>query len=171
MGTLRPTLALLAASLVMAPPLARADEAACAKFKWPIAREQKAFAGSELSAISDGKSLPGIGQAANLSLQPQASVSFARAPGRKPRVDPAFAAVVSLPAVGTAGRYQVTLSEDAWIDVLQNGKEVRSAGFSAQRDCPGVRKSVRFALEPGPATLQISGASVDAMKIDVLPVE
>ena len=107
----------------------------------------------------------------HVNLEPQASVTFAKAPGRKPKADPAFAAVLTLPALAAAGRYQVTLSDEAWIDVLQNGKEVRSSGFSAQGDCPGVHKSVRFALQPGPATVQISGAAVDAIKIDVLPVE
>ena len=161
----------LALSLLFVPTLASAQDAGCAKFKWPIAREKAAFAAPDLPAASSGQSLPEVGHAATLNLEPQAGVTFARPPGRKPRADPAFAAVLNLPALATAGRYQVTLSDEAWIDVLQNGKEVRSSGFSAQQDCPGVHKSVRFALQPGPATVQISGAAVDAIKIDVLPVE
>ena len=44
------------------------------------------------------------------------------------------------------------LSDDAWIDVIQNGRYARSVGSTGRSDCPGVRKSVRLDLdaEPGP---------------------
>lgn len=157
--------------VIVAPGLAAAQDATgCAKFKWSIAREQTAFAAPALTALASGDALP-VKDAAAVKLQPQPGVAFVRPPARKPRADPAFAAVLTLAPLSSPGTYQVTLSDEAWIDMLQDGKEVRSSGFSGQPDCPGVRKSVRFALKPGPTTVQISGASVDNLKIDVQPVE
>ena len=154
------------------PVLASAEDATgCAKFKWPIARELSAFAAPNLPAVAAGQPLPAGMGAVTLELQPQASVSFAKPPGRKPKVDPAFAGVFPMGPIATAGGYQVTLSDEAWIDVVQNGKEIRSSGFSGQPECPGVRKSVKFALQPGPATLQVSGAATDKLKVDILPAE
>ena len=162
----------VAATLFLAPAPGQAQgTSACAGFKWSIAREQSAFAAPDLPVVDAGESLSGIGHAATVMLKPQKETSFIKPPGRKPKVDPAFAAVLNLAPVVSAGRYQVTLSDEAWIDVLQNGKEVRSSGFSGQPDCPGVRKSVRFALQPGPAMLQVSGSAADSIKIDVLPAE
>ena len=162
-------IAVLASLVLWSSQASAQDSASCAKFKWSIAREQTAFAAAGLPAIASGQPLPASG--ASISLQPQASVTFEKPPARKPKVDPAYAAVLTLPPVAAAATYEVTLSDEAWIDVLQDGQDIRSSGFSGQPDCPGVRKSVKFALQPGPATVQISGASVQAIKLDVLPAE
>ena len=82
-----------------------------------------------------------------------------------------FGAVVKLPPIAVAGTYQVTLSDDAWIDMLQGGREVRSAAFSGAKDCPGIRKSVRFPLQVGDATVQISGSASDSVKMELLPAD
>ncbi len=147
------------------------DGTGCATFKWSIAREKSAFSMPGLPEVASGQALPGVMSAASVSLRPQSEVSFAHPPARKTKTNPAFGAVVILPGPAAAGRYQVTLSAEAWIDMLQDGQEVRSSGFSAQPDCPGVRKSVMFALKPGTLTVQISGAATDKIKIDVLPAE
>ncbi len=147
------------------------DGAGCAKFKWSIARERTAFGLPGLPVVASGEALPGVLAASKLKLQPQSAVVFVHPPGRKPKADPAYAALTSIPPIAVTGTYQVTLSEEAWIDVFQEGKEVRSSGFSGQPDCPGVRKSVKFALLPGPATIQISGVSTDSVNIEVLPIE
>ena len=155
--------------LVLSTVPTRAEEAAgCGKFKWSIAREQVALTAPGLPTIGSGQPLPATG--ASVTLQPQSKVAFEAPPARKPKVDPAYAAVLTLPPV-TAGTYEVTLSDEAWIDVRQDGKDIRSSGFSGQPDCPGIRKSVKFDLQPGPATVQISGASVPSIKVDVLAVE
>ncbi len=112
---MRPLPAAVAATFLLgwlfAPFLASAEETAgCAKFKWPIAREQSAFAAPDLPVVASGQSLPAGLQAVTLQLQPQVNVSFVRPPGRKPKVDPAYAAVFTMPPIATAGRYQVTLS-------------------------------------------------------------
>ena len=68
-----------------------------------------------------------------------------------------------------AGIYQITLSEEAWIDVAQGGALVKSSDFSGAKDCPGMRKSVRFPLSAGAATVEISNASGASVKMVIEP--
>ncbi|MDX8479399.1 hypothetical protein RFN28_13045 [Mesorhizobium sp. VK24D] len=69
------------------------------------------------------------------------------------------------------GELQFSLSDEAWIDVVQDGHAVKSAGFSGVKTCPGIRKSVRFKLSAGPATVQLSGAKKADLKVAVLTPE
>ena len=163
----RTVLALLAGSLV-AGPVAAQDASGCAKFKWQVDRERSAFGTPGLQVIEAGKPLPGIMDPAIVRLKPVAEAGFERPPGRKPK-DGTFGVAIRTPPLAVSGTYQVTISDDAWIDVIQNGRELRSFGVSAERDCPNVRKSVRFSLGAGQATVQISGAAADSIKVDLLP--
>ncbi len=66
---------------------------------------------------------------------------------------------------------QVTLSDDAWIDVVQDGKETRSASHVGLHGCPDLRKSVRFELKAAPAKVQIRGAPRASIKVGFAPAE
>jgi hypothetical protein len=150
-------LALLAAG---AP--AQAD---CDHFKRSVAQERAWFAASPAALPAKGGSAePGRGYALALAK----NLDLPVAPERKPGPD-RYAAVVSLPKLG-AGLYQITLSEEAWIDVVADGALVKSRDFSGQKDCPGVRKTVRFKLA-GPATIEISNASVDKILLAISPAD
>ncbi|RYB05038.1 hypothetical protein [Lichenibacterium ramalinae] len=163
---LLPMLALLAA--LPAGTAAAQDASGCAKFKWPVDRERSAFGTPGLQVVEPGKPLPGIMDPAIVKLKPVADAGFERPPGRKPKGG-TFGAAFRTPPVAVAGTYQITLSDEAWIDVIQDGRELRSSASSGQRDCPNVRKSVRFVLAAGQATVQISGAAADSIKVDFLP--
>ena len=168
---LRPRLLLALLGMLAALPAGTAaaqDASGCAKFKWPVDRERSAFGTPGLQVVDEGKPLPGIMDPAIVKLKPVAEATFERPPGRKPK-DGTFGAAFKTPPIAVAGTYQITLSDEAWIDVIQNGRELRSSAFSGERDCPNVRKSVRFALAAGQATVQISGAAADSIKVDLLP--
>jgi len=64
-----------------------------------------------------------------------------------------------LPSAPRAGLYQVILSQDAWIDVVQDGKYMRSVGSTAGGYYPRLRKSVRLELGHAPFALQLSAIS------------
>lgn len=145
------------------------DANGCDKFKWSVARERSAFATPSLQTIEPGKPLPGIMDPAVVSLKPVVEAAFVRPPGHKPK-DGTFGAVLKAPPIAVAGTYQITLSDDAWIDVIQDGREVRSSAVSAAPGCP-VRKSVRFVLRPGDATLEISGSAANSVKVELLPAD
>ena len=162
--------ALLVGLTLMGGPALAQDTSGCAKFKWSIAREQSAFATPGLQSVETGQPLPGIMDPASVKLQPVSGVTFVQPPGHKPR-DGTFGAVLKLPPIAVPGTYQVTLSDEAWIDMLQGGHEVRSSSFSGQPDCPGIRKSVRFPMQQGEATMQISGSAASSIKVDLLPAQ
>jgi hypothetical protein len=135
----------------------------CEHFKWSVAKEREAFAAPQpLSAVSDSvvaDKAYAVTLAKDLSLP------------NKPERDPkpgTFAAVLKLPKL-EAGLYQITLSQEAWIDVFQALGGVKSSDFSGQHDCPAVRKSVRFRLEAGAATVEISNAQAGALNLAIEP--
>ncbi|TIU18647.1 MAG: hypothetical protein E5W49_17075 [Mesorhizobium sp.] len=124
--------------------VAIADDAGCAAFKWPVTREEALFAAVD-------------------------TISFTVPPERVPAAG-TFGATASV-AVPPEGELQISLSDEAWVDVVQDGKAVKSAAFSRMKTCPGIRKSVRFKLAAGPATVQFSGAKKETLKVAVLTPE
>jgi hypothetical protein len=141
------------------------DSTGCEKFKWSVARERALFAAGPKPAASGATIAAGAAYA--VALAPSQSVVFAAAPERAPKPG-TFGATLSV-AIDKPGAYQVTMSDEAWLDVVQAGAEVKSSAFSGQKDCPGVRKSVRFDLAAGPATVQISNAAAAAINVALEP--
>jgi hypothetical protein len=82
-----------------------------------------------------------------------------------------FGAVLALANVEKAGSYEITLSDEARIDAVQGGALVKSSDFSGQKDCPGVRKSVRFDLNSGPLTIQLSNGPGAAINLALAPAQ
>ncbi len=159
-------LATVAIAALLTPSYA-ADNG-CDKFAWPLARERTLFAAPEKLVTKAGESLSAIPTGAfTLHLQTGADAAFAMPPERKPKAEHWFGGMVRLPAPDRPGIYQVTLSEEAWIDVAQNGRYTRSVGSSGRSDCPGLRKSVRFQLDAAPIVLQISGAASDSVVVAI----
>ncbi|MFG3596120.1 hypothetical protein [Bradyrhizobium sp. RDI18] len=150
-------------------PAMAADDG-CEKFAWSIARERTAFAATDKATIAAGETLPALPAGALVvRLQPGEQASFAMSPERKPRIERWHGGIVRLPALPKPGIYQITLSDDAWIDVIQNGGYVRSVGSTGRSDCPGVRKSVRLDLDASPVVLQVSGVAGEAIAIAISP--
>ncbi len=142
---------------------AMADDAGCAKFKWPVAREQALFAAAP--AAQPGAALA-VGAAADLKLVPVDTVSFTVPPEHAPAAG-TFGATANV-TVPPEGELQISLSGEAWVDVIQDGSAVKSAAFSGVKTCPGIRKSVRFKLAGGAAIVQVSGAKEENIKVAVL---
>ncbi|MGZ5837010.1 MAG: hypothetical protein ACXWJ5_12520, partial [Xanthobacteraceae bacterium] len=96
---------------------------------------------------------------------------FALPPERKSKSDHWFGGAVYFPAIERPGIFQVTLSEEAWIDVIQHGRYSRSVGSTGRSDCPGMRKSVRLELVQGPFIVQLSGVASDTLTLAIAPRE
>ena len=111
-------------------------EEGCEKFAWSLSRERAWFAASEKAAVVAGESLTAVPNAAfNVRLQPASEASFVLPPERKPRSDGGFGGIVRLPALDRAGIYQITVSDEAWIDVVQDDRYARSVGSTGRSDC------------------------------------
>jgi hypothetical protein len=143
------------------------DTSGCDKFKWSVARERAWFAAGA-KPVAAGADLPLAEQGYAVALVPDESAGFALPPERalKPGT---FGGVLKIAALPKAGLYEITLSDEAWVDVVQNGASVKSSDYSGQKNCPGVRKSVRFTLAAGAATVQISNAASASIQVAIAP--
>jgi len=134
----------------------------CGKFKWSVERERAWMAAGPAPATATSEITLGE-KAYRVTLAANDAVKFAAPPERAPKPGTHSAALTF--KVANPGAYDVDLSNEGWIDVAQNGALVKSADYSGQKNCPGIRKSVRFPLSAGVATLQLS--NIDGETIDV----
>jgi hypothetical protein len=141
----------------------------CDAGKWPLSVVQGRFGGT-LPAVANGDSLPTLGAPVLVNLSAQADVAFVHAPARAAKANPAFAAVVKL-GPKPAATYQVTVSDGAWVDLVEGGEIVKQSGYVHRKDCAGVDKSIRFKTNGGPLAIQISGAYAKAIKLEAARVE
>jgi len=158
----------LATILALAAPAHAAD--GCDKFAWPLTTERAQFAATERMAAKAGDALLSLPHTAIvLHLAAPDAAGFALPPERKAKAATWFGGALSLPAPGKAGIYQVTLSDEAWIDLVQDGRYAHSVGSTGRSDCPGVRKSVRFELTTAPLVVQVSGVTSDRIALTIAP--
>ena len=136
---------------------------ACSKLAWPLDSE-RTLLNRQSETLQSGATVSNLpGSALTLALSVGATLPHATT---KP-VDPAkFAGYVELPAE-PAGDVFVSLSAEAWIDIIQDGTLLASTAFTGDANCPGLRKSVRFTLSGSPATLQISNAVANSIRIAI----
>ncbi|MGX5839118.1 hypothetical protein ACWGTI_00205 [Mesorhizobium sp. ArgA1] len=160
------TFAISLFTILAGTSVAMAQEAGCDAFKWPVTREQTLFAAAP--AAQSGAALT-VGHAVDFTLEAVDEVAFTLPPERAPATG-TFGATASV-TVPPEGELQISLSGEAWIDVIQGDHAIKSAGFSGVKTCPGIRKSVRFKLPAGLASIQISGAKGQSIKVAVLAPE
>jgi hypothetical protein len=154
---------------LLTPALA---EDGCDKFAWPLAHQQAQFAAADKPVVKAGETLAAIPKAAFiLQLQPGTEAAFVIPPERKSKAERWFGGAIRLPALDKPGIYQVTLSEEAWLDIVQDGRYARTVGHTGRGDCPGLRKSVRLDLSAAPLALQVSGVTADRIFVTIGPRE
>lgn len=139
------------------------EKSACDQFKWSVARERGWFA--QPAPVASGAAII-AGQGYAVALRPTDSAGFRLPPERAPKPG-AFGATLGVANIDAPGLYQITLSDEAWIDAVQGEARLKSVGFSGQKDCPGVRKTVRFDLKAGALTIQISNAASAAIDLAI----
>jgi hypothetical protein len=158
----------LALAFSLASPAFAAD--GCDRFAWPLAHERQQFAAAQNMAAKAGDTLTALPRTALvLHLAAPDEAKFAMPPERKPKAASWFGGALTLPAPGKPGIYQVTLSDEAWVDLVQDGRYARSVGSTGRSDCPGVRKSVRFEVTAAPFVLQLSGVTADRITLTIAP--
>ena len=139
-------------------------EDGCERFAWPVDRERELFSDGFVAGVASESALPRDGVFA-LLLQPVATVIYMVPPERGR--DDGLGGLVTLEWI-SAGRYQITLSADAWVDAVQNERRLVPVAASSRPDCPGIRQSIQFDVQNQPLTLQFGGASVRRLNIAVL---
>jgi hypothetical protein len=170
---MRPIIQAAAILISILAPVAHAEDGTgCEKFAWSVARERAWFAVADKISVAAGETLAPIPRGAFVfKLLSANEAKFAMPPERKARAEIWYGGSISLPAVERAGIFQITLSQEAWIDVIQGGRYARSVGSTGRSDCPGLRKSVRLELEQAPFIVQLSGVGFDAVTMAIGPRE
>ena len=136
-----------------------AAEDGCRHFAWPVDRELELFADGFVADVESESALPKDGVFA-LLLQPVADVIYLVPPERGR--DDGLGGVVTLEWI-SAGRYQMTLSGEAWIDAVQNERRLPMLRLEPRRrTARACASSVQFEVDSLPLTLQIGGATVAA---------
>jgi hypothetical protein len=143
------------------------DKTGCDQFKWSIARERGWFA--DAKPVASGATIV-AGQGYAVALVPHESIAF-RVPPERALKAGGYGAILAVAAIDKAAAYEITLSDEARIDAVQGDALVKSSDFSGQKDCPGVRKSVRFDLKPGPLTIQLSNGAAGAIDLALAPAQ
>jgi hypothetical protein len=127
---------------------------ACAQFKWPLTIEKSWFETGKLEGLASGATVATLAEGAfTVTLKPATEVPFKLKlkPEGKPKANRPLGAIISFETV-KARQYQVTLSDEAWIDVVQADAYPPSLEFSGVHGClardrkSGHRFSVDHAL-------------------------
>ena len=160
----RRLIAALALTLLAATPAF----ATCQDFAWPLGNELAFFSTPGNPVVKSGADVPVYSLGGVAELQAVETVKFVKPPEKAPEAG-ALGAVFTVRHITVGGMYQVTLSEPAFIDALQDGEVLKPVAFTGNKDCPGLHKSVRYVIKPGPLVLQLSGATAPRVNFVVLP--
>jgi hypothetical protein len=69
------------------------------------------------------------------------------------------------------GTYSISLSDAAWVDVVEQDHILKAKAHTGVQGCQGTRKVQRFELRGAPLIIQISGASIPRLNFAILPAE
>jgi hypothetical protein len=161
-------------AFALSTPVFAAETGGCDSFAWPIKTELSWLKASDPQAAKSGDKLAAAPEKAiALSLEPMSAVTFPVAPtGRAKAEGDVFGGVMTFDSgASAAGLYQFTMQSGGWLDVVQNGKALKSTAHSGKSDCDGARKSLRFDLAAGPFTVQFSNMKKDQIKFTIRKAE
>jgi hypothetical protein len=157
--------------LAAAPAMAAEEPSGCDKFKWNIDHARAALTAPDRAKLNTGSELTAVpATGVTIALVAPADAKLPTPPERAPK-DGTFAGFAKFPAVAKAGSYTVSLSNGAWIDLVQDGHFLKPTAFSGATDCDGIRKTVKFDLTAAPFVLQISGARENSLSVVIQPTE
>jgi hypothetical protein len=157
--------------LAAAPALAAEEPSGCDKFKWNIDHARAALTATDRAKLSSGSELAAVpATAVTLALVAPADAKLPTPPERAPK-EGTFAGFAKVTSAPKAGRYTISLSNGAWVDVVQDGHFLKPVAFSGATDCDGIRKTMKYDLSASPFVLQISGARENSLSIAILPSE
>ena len=157
--------------LGVAPAFAAEEPSGCDKFKWNIERERAALTAPDRIKLASGGELMAIPSTGMmLALRTPAEANLPSPPERAPK-EGTFAGFTNFKGAPKAGTYTVSLSENGWVDLVQDGHFLKPKAFSGATDCDGIRKTMKYEISASPLVVQISGTKGDSVSVAILPSE
>jgi hypothetical protein len=151
--------------LLIATPALAQEPSGCDKFKWPLDKERALLA--HAAPVASGGEIPQtLTAAVKVALAPVAEAKLPVAPSRAPKPD-TYAGFVRISAPVKAGGYKVTLTDNAWVEVVQDGQNLKPGAFSGVHGCDGLRKSMKFDLAAAPVVITISNMTAKEIGVVV----
>ena len=139
--------------------------AGCDRLSWSVASEREWFSGPKLTHRVSGARLRKIDRAVELALEPTGDTHLFLPPERPPSPN-SYSGEVTFFGVPKPGLYQVTVADDAGIDVFENGARLKRVAQTSAENCRGIRRSARFVLVPGDLVLvELTGAAKTSIKV------
>jgi hypothetical protein len=159
---------LLCVAALLTASVRAEEKPACEQFAWSLSDEKAWFDDANITLRTSGDNTEAVADGAfSIGLKAESEITFVLPPEGKPKDGAANGAIVTFANVPQAGRYQVTLSDEAWIDMIQEGKYVPSVEHTGVKGCEGLRKSVRFDLASGSLTLQLSRSPAVTLRVAI----
>lgn len=106
------------------------------------------------------------GRAVELGLRPRGEVRLAGTAGRRPQSS-SYAGLAALD-VAKAGKLEIVLSNRSYVDLVREGRVLRSASHRDTPGCTGMRKAVTFDVTPGRYIVQLTDAPERSVKFATL---
>ena len=152
-------------TLLIAAPAFAQEQVGCDKFKWPLERERALL--TQAPVAKSGGEIA-LGAAVKLTLVPVVEAKLPVPPSRTPKSG-SYAGIIQISALPATGTYRVTLTANAWVDVVQDGQIVPSGEFTGAGGCEGLRKSVKFKLNSKPAIIELTGMETSEIGVAITP--
>ena len=158
----------IVAACVIAAPAYAQEPVGCDKFKWPLDKERSLLTSKDAPTLASGTSVKSsLPVAVIVTLVPFADAKLPAAPERAPKLPGSFAGFIQMSAPERDGVYKISLSSEAWIDVVQGGHFLKSVSFSGATGCAGIRKSVKFDLKAEPFAIQVSNVPANSIGLAI----
>ena len=120
--------------LSVAQVWAAEEPSGCDKFKWTIDHERAALTASNRANLNSGADLNALpSSGVTLTLVAPADAKLPSPPQRAPK-EGTFAGFANVRAAPKAGLYTISLSGNAWVDVVQDGHFLKPKGVSGATD-------------------------------------
>jgi hypothetical protein len=153
---------------LFAAPVRAQEPVGCDKFKWPLDQERSLLTSGKAATVASGSSVTSqIPAAVTVNLVPFADAKLPVTPERAPRLPTSFAGFIQVAAPAHDGTYKISLSSEAWIDVVQAGHSLKSVAFSGATGCEGIRKSVKFDLKAEPFAVQLTNVPNNSIGVAI----
>lgn len=159
-------ISVLLIALAISPSIDAQSEPLCQRYAAPPLGAKVDLFADPMPTFDTGQVLPSFGAFA-VKLKPANRVIY---PYKSPNDhDAGMGAVLAIEHVPT-GTYRIGLSAAAQVDVVQENIRLPVKEIKANQACPGIDRSFDVQASAGPLVLQVSGASVELLKMLIIPL-